>query len=200
MPLIVDRARLPEDWPTNRGSSAFWEQLGRTVATFSHLEDMMARAWFGLTASREFEDMEQAEVAFPDWEKALKGSLTESLHSLARKLKKAFNEDDRVPNEVAGAFLARLDELRVWRNALCHGAWQGFQDDGSVDLRHFRRTAEGPESLENRLSVETLSSIRAATVDLTADLVDILSAAGVRFPGTALPGAPVTDYVRNNRD
>ena len=97
MPLVVDRARLPEDWPTNRGSSAVWEELGRTVATFSHLEDMMARAWFGLTATREFEDMGQAEAAFPRWEKALKESLTDSLRSLTDKLKKAFKDDDRVP-------------------------------------------------------------------------------------------------------
>ena len=200
MPLVVDRAGLPEDWPTNRGSSAFWEALGRTVATFSHLEDIMTRAWFGLSATREFENMEQAEAAFPQWERALKESLTDSLHSLTKKLKKAFNDDDRLPDEVAGAFLARLDELRVWRNALCHGAWQKFREDGSVGLRYFSRGDEGPERLEDRLSVETLSSIRAATVDLTADLVDILSAAGVRFPGTALPGAAVTDYVRNDRD
>lgn len=200
MPHIVDRARLPEDWPTNRGSSAFWEQLGRTVATFSHLEDMMVRAWFGLTATREFEDMEQVEAAFPEWEKALKETLTDSLHALTKKLNKAFEDDDRVSNEVAGAYIARLDALRVWRNALCHGAWQRFQEDGSVGLRHFRRCKEGPESLEERLSVECLLLIRAETVDATADLVDILLAAGVRFPGTALPGAPVTDYIRNNRD
>ena len=199
MSLVVDRARLPEHWPTNRGSSAFWELLGRTVATFSHLEDMMVRAWFGLTATREFEDMEQAEAAFSRWEKALKESLTDSLHSLTKKLKRAFDDDNRVPDEVAGAYLARLGELRVWRNALCHGAWQGFKDDGSVGLRHFRRGDEGPESLENRLSVETLSSIRGAAADLTADLVDILSAAGVRFPGTALPGAAITDYLRNDQ-
>ena len=200
MPLVVDHARLPEHWPTNRGSSAFWEELGRTIATFSHLEDMMARAWFGLTATREFEDMEQAEAAFPQWEKALKESLTDSLHSLTKKLKKAFKDDDRVPDEVAGAFLARLDDVRIWRNALCHGAWQGFREDGSVGLRYFRRADEEPERLEDRLSVETLSSIRAATVDLTADLVDILSAVGVRFPGTALPGATFTDYMRNDQD
>ena len=200
MPLVVDRERLPEHWPTNRGSSAFWGELGRTVATFSHLEDMMARAWYGLTATREFEDMEQAKAAFPEWEKALKESLTDSLHSLTRKLRKAFNDDHRVPDDIAGACLARLDELRVWRNALCHGAWQGFDDDGSVGLRHFRRSDDGPESLENRLSVETLSAIRAAAVDLTADLVDILSAAGVRFPGTALPGAAITDYMSQARD
>jgi len=161
---------------------------------------MMARAWFGLTATREFEDMEQAEAAFPEWERALKESLTDSLHSLTKKLKKAFHDDNRVPDEIAGACLARLDEVRVWRNALCHGAWQGFHEDGSVGLRHFRRGDEGPERLEDRLSVETLSSIRAATVDLTADLVDILSAAGIRFPGTALPDAALADYMRNDRD
>ena len=119
MPPVVDRARLPEYWPTNRGSSAFWEELGRTVATFSHLEDMMARAWFGLTATREFKNMEQAEAAFPKWEKEFKESLTDSLNSLTKKLKKAFNDDDRVPDEVARAYLARLDKLRVWRNVQC---------------------------------------------------------------------------------
>ena len=200
MPLVVDRERLPEHWPTNRGSSAFWGELGRTVATFSHLEDMMARAWYGLTATREFEDMEQANAAFPEWERALEESLADSLSSLTRKLGKAFNDDKRVPHKIAGAYLARLDELRVWRDALCHGAWQGFDDDGSVGLRHFRRGEEGPESLENRLSVEILASIRAAAVDLTADLVDILSAAGVRFPGTALPGAAITDHMSDGRD
>lgn len=160
----------------------------------------MARAWLGLTATREFESMEQAEAAFPRWEKALKESPTDSLHALTKKLKNAFNDDDRVPDEVAGAFLARLEQIRVWRNALCHGVWQGFQEDNSVALRYFRRGEEGPERLNNRLSVETLSSIRAATVDLTADLVDILSAAGVRFPGSALPGAPVTGYLATDRD
>ena len=200
MALVVDRARLPDDWPTNRGLSAFWEQFGRTVATFSCLEDMMARAWFGLTATRQFGDMEQAEAALPQWEKALKESLTDSLRSLTDKLKRAFKDDGRVPDEVTGAFLARLDELRVWRNALCHGAWQDFREDDSVGLRYFRRCDAGPEGLEDRLSVETLCSIRAATIDLTADLVDILSAGGVRFPGTALPGAAVTDYIRNDRD
>ena len=69
MPLVVDRARLPENWPTNRGSSSFWGELGRTVATFSHLEDMVTRAWYGLTATREFEDMEQVKAAMCEWMK-----------------------------------------------------------------------------------------------------------------------------------
>ena len=99
MPLVVDRARLPEDWPTNRGSPAFWEELGRTVAALTHLEDMLARAHFGLTGSRAFANMDEARAAFPDWEKALRASLTDSLGPLTKKLGKAFRNDDRVAND-----------------------------------------------------------------------------------------------------
>lgn len=156
MPLVVDRACLPANWPTHRASSEFWEELGRAVATFSHLEDMLARAYFGLTGSREYDDMDQAEAAFPQWEKDLKASLTDSLYSLISKLRKAFNDDDRVSDDFARGILDRLDELRVWRNALCHGAWQDFDRDGSAALRHFRNTPYGPERLDVRLTSEHL--------------------------------------------
>ena len=197
MPRVVDRPRLPEDWPTNRGSPAFWEELGRTVVTFSHLEDMAARAYFGLTATRQFEDWDQAEATFPQWEKELKQSLTDSLYSLTSKLRKAFADDDRVCDDLAGNILARLDELRVWRNALSHGAWHSFEADGSTCLRHFKYTPDGPEALEGRLSINTISAIRAATADL---IVDIVTAAGVRFPGSALPGANVTELMIDRQD
>ena len=185
MPLVVDRECLPEDWPTNRGTPAFWEELGRTVAAFTHLEDMLARAYFGMTGSRQYANFEDAKAAFPKWEGALKASLTDSLGPLTSKLGKAFRDDDRVPDHFSGDIIARLDALRVWRNALCHGAWQGFAADGSTSLRHFRNGDDGPELLDNRLTI---------------DVVDIVSAAGVRFPGTELPGADLTEHLRERRD
>lgn len=193
MALVVDRANLPDDWPTNRGSSGLWEELGRTVATFSHLEDMLARAYFGLTGTRKFDNLEEAEAAFPQWEKKLKETLSDTLGSLTSKLREEFGNDERVPDDCARDILARLDELRIWRNALCHGAWQSFAEDGSTRLRYFRKTTGGPEALEDRLTLETVSSIRAATVELTVDVVDLLTAAGVPFPGTALPRAEGSD-------
>ena len=195
MPLVVDRAQLPEDWPTNAGSPAFWEELGRIVAAFTHLEDMLARAFFGLSGSRRFANMEEAEAAYAQWEKDLKDTLTDTLGPLTEKLKKALKDDDRVSDDIAEAVVARLNDLRVWRNALCHGAWQGFAADGSTSLRHFRRTSDGPELLDNRLSIEDISSIRTETVILTVDVVDIVSALGVRFPGSALPGVDLAEYM-----
>ena len=200
MPLVVDRAQLPDNWPTNAGSPAFWEELGRTVAAFTHLEDMLARAFLGLTGSRPYANMEEASAAIPQWGEELEGTLTDSLRALTAKLGKAFKDDERVPDEVANAFLARLNELRVWRNALCHGAWQGFAPDGSTSLRHFRKAAGGPELLENHLTIDDISSIRAETVALTVDIVDIVSALGVRFPGSALPGIDLDEHMRESRN
>ena len=200
MPLVVDRTRLPEDWPTNAGAPVFWEELGRTIAAFTHLEDMLARAYFGLTGSRQFANMEEAKAAYPQWEKNLNKTLTDSLGALTAKLEKAFKDDDRVSDDISEPVVARLNALRVWRNALCHGAWQGFAVDGTTSLRHFRRTADGPKLLDNSLTVENISSIRAETVALTVDVVDIVSGLGVRFPGTALPGFDLAEYMKESQD
>ena len=144
--------------------------------------------------------MDEAAAAFPRWENDLKETLTDTLHALTTKLGKAFRDDARVPGDVADPFLARLNALRVWRNALSHGAWQGFAEDGSTSLRHFRKAADGPEILDNRLTVENLSAIREETVALTIDVVDIVSSLGVRFPSSALPGISLAEHMREARD
>ena len=145
-------------------------------------------------------NIEDATTAFPQWEKDLKESLTDSLYSLTSKLKKVLCDDDRVLDDVARGFLARLDDLRVWRSALCHGAWRGFAVDGSTSLRYFKRGGDGPELLISRLTIDDISSIRVNAITLTLDVVDIVYAAGVRFPGTELPGVDLTEYLREPRD
>ena len=191
-PPMIDRDSLLKDWPTNPGEAAFWEELGRTVAAFTFLEDTLARAYFALTATRTFDDIDQAKAAFSEWEKDLKQALTDSLHALTSKIEKAFDDDDRVPRDIAAGILARLNELRVWRNAFSHGAWEHFATDGSAHIRHFRKGPNGPEQLEDRLTLETIFSIRAGTTELTVDIVNAVLAAGVSFPGTALPGIDPT--------
>ena len=51
---IIDRDSLPFLWPTHRHTSQFWEQLGRTVATFGFLEEVLGKAIFAFTASRRY--------------------------------------------------------------------------------------------------------------------------------------------------
>ncbi len=50
--LIVDRDKLPPLFPTHRHSPQIWEQLGRTVATYGFLEEVLGKAIFAFTATR----------------------------------------------------------------------------------------------------------------------------------------------------
>lgn len=191
-PDRMDRNKLPAEWPTHRGTPAFWEELGRAVAAFGFLEDTLARACFALTAIREYASIVEAEAAFPKWRMKLERSLTDTLTSLTSRLREAFENDDRVPADVGSDIVRRLRDLAVWRNVHCHGAWVRFDADGSARLRYFRRTGDGPEALDRfSLSSQDIASVRAATVDITICLVDAVACTGVPFPGTTRSSAKV---------
>ena len=119
-PAHVGRDKLPAEWPTHEGIPAFWEELGRGVAAFGFLEDILARAYFALTAAREYATIDEAEAAFPKWRENFERSLTDTLASLTSKFSEASENDDRVPPDTGSAIVRRLGELRTWRNALCH--------------------------------------------------------------------------------
>ena len=76
-------------------------------------------------------------------------------------------------------------------------AIRGGRGGLTARLQERRRLARGPGK---RLNIDETSSIRAEAVSLTVDVVDIVSAAGVRFPGTALPGIDLADCMREAPD
>jgi len=50
-------------FPTHHQSAEFWESLGRAVATFSFLEEVLGKAIFALTATRKYSE-DEIEKAF----------------------------------------------------------------------------------------------------------------------------------------
>ena len=113
-------------------------------------------------------------------------------------------DDDRWKAVTTVGYLAHPETLKH-RPCRSHAVnvtmpWQEFATDGSTSIRHFRKGDDGPEQLDDRLTLATISSIRAETVSLTLDVVDIVSAAGVRFPGTALPGIDLSGCMKDHRD
>ena len=51
---IIDREKLPQLFPTHGHSPQFWEQLGRTIATYGFLEEVLGKAIFAFTATRTY--------------------------------------------------------------------------------------------------------------------------------------------------
>ena len=181
---VVNRAKLPSDWPTHKGSREFWEEIGRTVASFGFLEDTLARARFAVAGSRERKEDEIDEIFIQKkWIQSLEVSLYDNLNGLTKRIRKAFMDDGRIPQEVGAEIVERLERLKDWRNALCHGAWTHFAANGCANLRFIRKADDGPEPemLDGRLSREEIARIRTEVVDLTISLVKVRSHSVFRF-------------------
>lgn len=57
--FVVALDFLPPLFPIHLHSAEFWEQLGRTVATFWHLEEVLGKAIFALTATVPYDEAER---------------------------------------------------------------------------------------------------------------------------------------------
>ena len=182
--LPIDRDVLPPDWPVNQGPAVFWQELGKTVAAFGYLEHILASTCFALLATGERATallQENDHEAMRRWTKRLVHSQTDSLRRLTCQLEKVLTETGLVPRAVREDLVARLDELRAWRNALCHGAWLSVDKDGSARLEHVYRDERLPTGFERDVDVKRLSDVRGRTVDVTIRIAEAASVAGPAY-------------------
>ena len=78
MAHVVDKDRLPDRFPTHRHEAVFCEELGRTVATFGLLEEVLGKAIFAFIGTRPYseEEVQEADQGWlPKLERALTGPL-----------------------------------------------------------------------------------------------------------------------------
>ena len=180
--LPIDRDALPPDWPVNQGPAVFWQELGKTVAAFGYLEHILASTCYALlaTGERAVALLEANEhEAMRRWTKRLLRSQTDSMRPLTHELDRVLTEAGLVPRAVREDLVACLDELRPWRNALCHGAWLSVAEDGSARLEHLYRDDDDlPVAFERNVDVKDLSDVRARTVDITIRIAEAASVAG----------------------
>ena len=179
--LPVDRGAFPHDWPVNQGPPEFWQELGKTIAAFGHLERMLASTCHALLTTSE---RVEAFLASPTkeaasrWARRLLSSRVDPMHGLISELDKVLREAGHVPHAVREDLVSDLRVLRPWRNALCHGAWLDIDEDGCGHLEHFFKEHRTPVPFEPKLALEDLSGIRAMTVDLTFRVADAASISG----------------------
>ena len=79
---IIDRENLPDMFPTHRHDSEFWEHLGRTIASFGFLEEVLGKAIFAFTATRRYSE-DEIDAAYQAWLPKLERALTDQLVNLA---------------------------------------------------------------------------------------------------------------------
>lgn len=178
--LPLDRSIMHSDWPLSRDNPAFWEELGKAVAAFGYLENTLVSACYSLTPPpADPRDLQAEHVpAHLQWYAEVEAFRADSLHVLAGRFDKLLKKDGRVPHTVRNELRRQLDELRHWRNALCHGAWFGFSGDGAGVLSHYsvknRRITRFPPTV----ALKDLAELRGRVVDATIRVEETASVAG----------------------
>lgn len=129
-------------------------QLGLTIASFGHLEDMLKRAIFAL--DRDLLSGAIREDDFRQWLRRMDHVAADSLGTLIDRLDRTLMREGRGDPDLT----ADLDEIKTWRNLLCHATWL---PDGAGWVPLFVNTRG---EVHDRAMDETdLAAIRAMTLD-----------------------------------
>lgn len=185
---IIDRSQLPVQFPTHRHSSEFWEYLGRAVATFGYLEEILGKAIYAFTATRRYDTEAETYAAYMHWLPKLELALIDTLWNLAESYGKAVRDN-------ADSKLLNVDELvndikvaTKLRNVLCHGSWRS-PDASGKSLPLFVNKSK--EVCETPMDIDCLSRVQSHVAELSCAVIDSVTHMGWGFPGGAGPGRKI---------
>ena len=185
---VVDLDSLPERFPTHRHASVFWESLGRTIATFGFLEEILGKAIFALTATKPYNDELERDAAFKEWLPRLEKALADQLGSLIHQFGKAVREHPDATSKDLEYLLDDLCKASEIRNVLCHGSWRVPDTDGaSIPLFVNRRKM----LWDTPIDCQFLDQTQRYVAELSCLVVNAVTRMGWKFPGSAGPGMPI---------
>ncbi|MSM38600.1 MAG: hypothetical protein GJT30_03110 [Geobacter sp.] len=184
---IIDTARLPKQFPTHRHEETFWAHLGRAVATFGFLEEVLAKAIFAFTATRPYNQSEIDE-AFEQWLPKLERALTDPLGGLIDSFGKAVRDypDEAITN--LSDLLSDLKKAASMRNILCHGSWR-LPDSQGASVPFFVNRQK--EVFETAMDCAYLDQVQRHTAEIACSVINTVTNMGWQFPGSMGPGKPI---------
>jgi hypothetical protein len=184
---IIDKNKLPPLFPTNRHSPEFWERLGRTIATYGFLEEVLGKAIFAFTATRNYSP-DEIDAAYKAWLPQLERALTDQLWSLAESYGKAARDNPATTTENVGELVEKIKKATVIRNVLCHGSWRTPNANGaSVPLFVNKQK----QVWDSAIDIAFLDQVQTHVADLACNVIDTVTLRGWQFPGGAGPGKPI---------
>jgi len=184
---IIDRANLPPMFPTHRHSPQFWEQLGRTIATFGFLEEVLGKAIFAFTATRQYSP-EEIDAAYQAWLPQLERALTDQLWNLAEYYGKAARNNPAATTENIDELVEDIKKATIIRNVLCHGSWRMPDENGASIPLFINRQKE---KFDTAIDLAYLKKVQGHVVELVCSVIDTVTHMGWQFPGGAGPGKPI---------
>lgn len=181
---VVNRGALPDRFPTHRHDPAFWEALGRAVATVGFLEDALSKAVFAVTATTHYQE-EEIEEAYKTWLPTLERALVDPLGNLINVYEKAVRNNSRATVENFDELLKDLRDASKIRNVICHGSW-GPPDPRGATVPSFVNKQK--EVFNTPVDTSFLDQLQKSTTNLACAVIDTVTHMGWQFPGSTGPG------------
>jgi hypothetical protein len=184
---VMSRHDLPANFPTHQHPPEFWEQLGRTIATFGLLEEVLGKAIFAFSATTEYTE-EEAKKVLEKWQNQLEHALIDTLYPLAEVYAKLVrvHQDLNFPN--LDDLIEDIKKAADWRNVLCHGSWHAPDGYGKTTPFFFNKKLE---KFDTPIDLALLKQVQAHLVDLITAVVSSVTHMGWQFPGGAGPGEEI---------
>lgn len=185
--FYVNLADLKPGFPTHHHPDEFWAALGRAVATFGFLEEILGKAIFSFTGTRRF-PANEVDAEYQKWLQLLERALSDQLGKLIVSYETAVRSHDAVDVPNLTELVADLRNAAVIRNALCHGSWRSPDAEGrSVPL--FVNNKK--EIFETAVDVVFLNQVQRHVAELSCDVINSVTQQGWQFPGSNGPGKPI---------
>ncbi|MES4992404.1 hypothetical protein ACTJJ7_11380 [Phyllobacterium sp. 22229] len=183
----VDSANLPDRFPTHRHSPQFWEELGRTVATYGFLEEVLGKAIFAFSGTTTFSDDALAD-ALAKWQVTLEKALTDALASLIGGYEKAVKANGNLKMKNLDDLISDLRKATEVRNAICHGSWRSPNEQGASRLHFVNRKLE---IFDTSVDIAFLRQLQQHVAELAVAVVNTVTIMGYQFPGSSGPGKSI---------
>lgn len=184
---IVALDDLPDKFPTHKHEAAFWESLGRAVATFGFLEEVLAKAIFSFTATRPYNKAE-IQQAYAEWLPKLERALIDPLGNLIDTYGKAVRDNPDATIDNIEDLLGDLRKGSAMRNILCHGSW-GLPDTSGASLPFFVNRQK--MVVDTAMDCQFIDQVQQHTANLACAVISTVSHMGWQFPGSAGPGKTI---------
>ena len=181
-PSYLDRSALHALHPTHELPGPFWEELGRTVGSFGFLEEVLGKAIFAFTATKNYSE-DEIEDAYKAWLRELESALSDPLCRLAKSYGTAVKgfKDSTSIDELVQA----IKDAAKLRNILCHASWRVPDQEGK-SLPFFVSLKK--QVCETKFDIASLRRIHDHVRELACDVIDSVTLTGYAFPGMDGPG------------
>lgn len=181
----VDCDALPDRYPTHKHDPAFWEALGRAVATFGFLEDTLLRAILAFTATTPYPEEEIGEEDYRVWLSTLERALVDPLGNLIDVYGNAVRNNSNATVENFNDLIDDLRNASKIRNVICHGSWR-LPDSTGATVPFFVNKQK--EIFSIPIDTSFLDQLQRHTVRLACSVINTVTHMGWQFPGSSGPG------------